>query len=459
MTDWGRRARRFRWADVRRRLAQSLAPAKAILEGSVVRNAASLYGTTIITSLFGFLYWFVAARMATATAVGIASAIQSAAQFLSIFCVLGLSTLLISELSNDRRHARALILTAATVVAAVTLILSAIVGFVLGVFSRALHPGLTGPVEVLVFVLLSVAATVLLVLDDSCIGLLRGDLQLRRNGVFAISKLLLLPVLITIWPDHSGTELEVAWLAGLLVSMGTLIRQLAKLTRGQPSRLDFRRIFEKRRLMLGHHSLNLSFTSPGLLVPVLVTIIIGPASNAAYTVAMLVASFVNIIPFHLSTALFALAPGDEKALAREVRKTMRICLILAVVSAPFFALLSVFILGIFGHSYEKAAGALAALGLITYPAAINAHYVAISRVRGRMQQAALWTAIGACLEVGLAAGGGVVHGITGVAVGVLFGLTIEAAILSPVVFGVLRMNRKLGAKAENGTLSLEPPPK
>jgi O-antigen/teichoic acid export membrane protein len=451
--------RRFRWFYVRRVLAQPLTPAKAVLEGPVVRNATSLYGTTIITSLFGFLYWFVAARMAPARAVGIASAIQSAAQFLSIFCVLGLSTLLISELSNDRRQTRSLILTAATVVAAFALILSTAVGLVLGVFSRALNPGLTGPIEVLVFVLLSVATTVLLVLDDSCIGLLRGDLQLRRNGVFAVSKLLLLPVLITIWPDRSGTELEVAWLAGLLVSMVTLIRRLSKITRGEPARLDLRRIFEKRWLMLGHHSLNISFTSPGLLIPVLVTVIIGPASNAAYTIAMLVASFVNIIPFHLSTALFALAPGDEKALAREVRKTMRICLILAIVSAPFFALLSGFILGIFGHSYEKAAGALVALGLTTYPVAIKAHYVAISRVRGRMQRAALWTAIGACLEVGLAAAGGFVHGVTGVAVGLLSGLTIEAAIFSPVVFGVLRMSRKLDAGAENGPPNLGTPPK
>jgi O-antigen/teichoic acid export membrane protein len=305
------------------------------------------------------------------------------------------------------------------------------------------------PAEIVVFILLSTAATILLVLDDSCIGLLRGDLQLRRNGVFAISKLLLLPILITVWPSRSGTELEVAWLVGLSISLVTLVRQLAKLTKGQSSRLDLKRILEKRRLMLGHHSLNLSVTSPGLVVPVLVTVIVGPASNAAYTVAMLVASFVNIIPFHLSTALFALAPGDELALAREVRKTMRICLVLAVISAPLFALLASFILGIFGHSYERAAGALAALGLTTYPAAIKAHYVAISRVRGRMQQAAVWTVIGACLEVGLAAAGGIVHGITGVAIGFLIGLSVEAILFSPVVFGVLRGNRRRHGRKAN----------
>jgi hypothetical protein len=40
--------------------------------------------------------------MVPARGVGIASAIQLIAQFLSIFCVLGLSTLLIGELARDR---------------------------------------------------------------------------------------------------------------------------------------------------------------------------------------------------------------------------------------------------------------------------------------------------------------------------------------------------------------------
>src|ERR1035438_6627611 len=83
---------------------------RALTEGPLVRNAASLYGSTIVTSALGFFYWFMAARLLPAASVGIASAIQSAAQLLSVVCVLGLSTLLISELSVDRTHARSLML-------------------------------------------------------------------------------------------------------------------------------------------------------------------------------------------------------------------------------------------------------------------------------------------------------------------------------------------------------------
>ena len=421
--------------------ATPVADAKSFFEGPIVRNAASLYGTTIVTSAVGFVYWFVAARMVPVRVVGLASAIQSATAFLSIVCVIGLSTLLISELSKDRTHARSLMMTAAAIVSIVTLVLAPFVGLCLQRFSTTLRQGLPGPVALSVFTLLTALTCVALVLDDACIGLLRGDLQLRRNAVFSISKLLLLPLLIVLWPTKSGTEMVVAWLAGVAISLVTQAFALRKLTSGQSSRLNFSRFIHKRRLMAGHHWLNLAILSPRMVFPVLVATIVGPIANAGFTIAQLVVSIATVIPYHLSTVLFALAPGDEVALRREIRKTMKFCLILALGSASFFALFSGFILGFFGHSYETAAPALTILGLTVYPSAIKFHYVAIARVRGRMQQAAYLATMGAGAEVGLAALGAVVHGETGTALGILFASLVEGALFSPVVFGVIRKHQ------------------
>jgi hypothetical protein len=55
-----------------------------------------------------------------------------------------------------------------------------------------------------------------------------------------------------------------------------------------------------------------------------------------------------------------------------------------------------------------------------------------------MQQAAVWTLVGAFLEVGFAAVGAARYGVTGVAIGSFTALLLEAAIFFPVVFGVLR---------------------
>jgi O-antigen/teichoic acid export membrane protein len=438
-----------------RRIEGTIARARASLEGPLVRNAASLYGSTIVTSFLGFFYWLIAARMAPARAVGIASAVQSAAQLLAIFCVLGLSTLLISELSHDGSQARSLMLTAATLVGLVSAVTAGVVSLVVHSISSTVGSGLSGPVGTLVFILLSSFTTILVVLDDACIGLLRGDLQLGRNIVFAVSKLLLLPLLILAWSTQSGTELVVAWLAGLMISLVTLTIKLTQLTRGQASGLDFRGLFGKRRLMVGHHWLNISISAPGLVLPILVATVVSPEANASYTAAMLVIGFVNVIAIHLATVLFALKPGDESALHREVKKTMRICLVLALASAPFFFVFSHLILSIFGPSYTSASTALAILGLSTYPIAVKAHFVSISRVRGRMARAGISALIGACFEVGLAAVAGVKYGLTGVAAGYVSAVFIEVAIYGPTVFGVLRASGNLtpdppGLASDNG---------
>jgi len=120
--------------------------------------------------------------------------VQSAAQFLAYFCVIGLNTLVISELAVDKSRARSLMLTAAATVGIFSLVLSVVVGIGLQSLSSAIREGVHGPVGLLVFVLLGALTTILLVLDDACIGLLRGDLQLSRNAVFAVSKLALLPL-------------------------------------------------------------------------------------------------------------------------------------------------------------------------------------------------------------------------------------------------------------------------
>jgi O-antigen/teichoic acid export membrane protein len=421
----------FRWSKV-------VGEAKRVTEGSMVRNAASLYGATIITSFLGFFYWLTAARLVPARSVGIAIAMQSAAQFLSLFCALGLTTLLISELSKDRTHARSMLATSAAIAGGTGLVVSAAMVFVLQRVSAVFHTGFANPIGVPIFILLSTLTTVLLVLDDGCIGLLRGDIQLRRNSTFAAVKLLCLPIFIELWPAHSGMEIVAAWVAGLAVSAVYVVARLWQVTQGQSSRLDFRGILEKRRLVAGHHTLYLSINAPSLLLPVLVTATLGPVDGAAYTASSFVIFFVAAVPIHLSTVLFAVAPGSEATLRHELRKTMRISLVVACLSAPFFVLFSSTILGIFGEKYVVAATAMTILGFTIYPVAIKVNCIAVLRVRDQLYRASVLVAFGACLEIALAVGGGVVDGVTGVAAGLLTATLVEALIFAPTVFGLLR---------------------
>ena len=437
----------------RRWFAWSALELRHAMDGPIVSNAAALYGATIISAVLGFGYWFIAARLVSARDVGIASAVQSGAQFLGVLCVIGLSTLVISELSIDKTHARSLLLTATIWVGGVAGVVSIAVGIGVQTVPSTFRDGIRGPLGILVFTILGTLTTVLILLDDACVGLLRGDLQLSRNAVFAVSKLVLLPILVGLYATQSGLELVLAWTTGMAISLLSLGYQLRKATSGQSSRPMFMELFRKRRLMASHHWLNISINSTRLLLPVLAAVIIGASANAAFTAAFLVVSFVNVIPVQLSTVLFALAPGDELVLRRQVRKTMRICVAVSIASAVFFLIFGGLILRIFGHDYEIARVALIILGLTTYPQSIKAHYVAIARVRGQMQQAAFRTSVGACLEVGLAATGAILYGLTGLALGYLAAGVIEGVLFAPTVYGVLRAahapKRRLGHGASS----------
>ena len=129
------------------------------------------------------------------------------------------------------------------------------------------------------FIVLCTITTMLLLLDDGCVGLLRADIQFRRNTIFALTKLLCLPLFIQLWPSRSGIEIVLAWLTRLVASLIYVAAKLRTLTRGQPSRLDFRAILAKRHLVAGHHTLYLSINAPSLLLPVLVTATLGPVQG------------------------------------------------------------------------------------------------------------------------------------------------------------------------------------
>jgi O-antigen/teichoic acid export membrane protein len=164
-----------------------------IHRGSVVTNAISLFGTTVITSGLGFVFWIVAAHMFSRSAVGAGGAALSAMQLIANAGMLGLGTLLIGELSRGVEHPARLITTALCVSAGAGIV--GAVGVALGV--RALSASGMIPNGVAGLALFAATAAVyaaLLVLDDVTVGLSRASWQLWRNGVFSVVKLALLPV-------------------------------------------------------------------------------------------------------------------------------------------------------------------------------------------------------------------------------------------------------------------------
>lgn len=404
----------------------------------VLRGAAYLYGSTVTTSLLGFVFWLLAARLLEPSAVGSASAVQSAAQLVATVGILGLGTLSVAELSVDKRQVRHLVTASCLVAGAASTVGGLMTGIVLGHTSGHLGPSLDNVADLTVFSLLAGTTAACLVLDDACIGLLRGDIQLVRNTVFAAAKLLLLPLAVYAWSAQHGEQVVVAWLLATAGSLVLAFRLVARVPADTSWRPDFANLIAKRSLIWNHHLLNVAVLVPRLVPPLVVAAVVSPAANAGFYTATFITGFVNIIPGQLSLALFAIAPGDEHALSRETRSSLRLCAVLAVASAVVFGFGSHPILDVFRHSYVSAAPAMTLLGLGTFPYAIKAHYVAIARVRGRMGQAAVIATIAAGIEIGGVGAGAALDGVTGTAAGLLAAWIVEALVFAPTVISVLR---------------------
>lgn len=419
-------------------LSRLRAHAGALSTGPIVRNAASLYGSTIVTSVLGFGFWILAAHVASPAAVGSASAIQSASIFFATFCVFGMNTLVLSEVAHNDRVARSLIATAIVLVGALSLLIALAGAIVLRTTSGGLRTALATPGEIILFSTLVSLTTILLITDDAFIGLLKGGLQLRRNTIFAAARLAALPIFMSLVASSSGAGIVLAWLVGLVASFVATLIYLHKLTHGQAWRPRLDLLHSNRWKIVSHHWLNLSVNAVRLLLPVMVAITLGTKDAASFTAAALMVGAVNIIPGHLSTVLFALKPGDDAALRIEVSRTMRISLYVALVAGPFFLVASPYLLRLFGAHYVQAAPAMAILGFTTLPAATKAHYAAIARVRGQMAKASILTTLGACVEIAFAVTGAAMGGLTGFAAGYLIAYVIEALLFAPTVLGALR---------------------
>src|SRR5450755_100395 len=249
---------------------------------TILVNAGSLIGTTAITSGLGFAYWWVAARRFPPEAIGFASAIISTMSLLGSFAMLGMGTLLIGELPRQRGKEFSLISTALVLVGGVGACSGIVYAFTMSNLSAAFHILGASIGNTLLFALGVSLTAITLVLDQALIGLLRGELQLWRNGIFALVKLAAL-FLISLWLSQvTGLSIYATWIIGMICSLLALLG-IALVKCGSlrgASRPQWEWLRKLRPAAHKHHILNLTLDAPSLLLPMVVTLTLSATVNA-----------------------------------------------------------------------------------------------------------------------------------------------------------------------------------
>jgi O-antigen/teichoic acid export membrane protein len=396
-----------------------------------------MIGTTAITSLLGFIYWWVAARRFSPEAIGIASASVSAMTLLGNFCMLGLGTLLITELPRQPGRESSLISTALVIVGivggVVGLAFAIIVPYVIAGFSP-LHTSTTNSITFAIGVSLF---SITLVLDQALIGLLRGGLQFWRNTLFAIVKLALLFTIGSWLSVNTGIAIYGTWVVASIVSLLCLLFSMMRRSGGlRRSYLPQWGLLRKLGVAaLQHHLLNLTLMFPTLALPIVVTALLSAKMNAWFYVSWMLVSFVFIVPSALTTVLHAMNSAQPATLARKARITMGLAFAAALLANVVLQLSAKQVLGLFGSAYaEQAAWCLRVLVLAAFPLVIKNHYISVCRIQDRITGAMIAMLPGGLLELAAAALGAYIAGLTGLSVGWVVAICIEALFMVHTVY-------------------------
>ena len=397
-----------------------------------------MVGTTVVTSALGVAFWLIAAHNFSQPAVGVASAAVAAMILLGFIATLGLGTLLMGELPRRDDHHQSLLNAA--------LLINVLAGSVLGLGFALIAPLISSNLGALSESPASIAffaggvglTALVLVLDQALIGLLRGGLQLTRNTVFALAKLLAL-IPIAVFVTNAGAPwIYSAWAAGIALSLLVLVRFYTR--RGRETLRPNFVLLIRMRVSAGYHAaVNLGLEAADMAMPILVVVLVSPSATASFYIAWMIVGFLVVVPLSLSMVAYAIGSADAAGLSRRFRFTVGISLAFGLLANLVLVPGASPALQIFGQDYaDQATTALHILALGVFPMTIKTHYVAIHRVQRRLRPALPIVWGGTLLELGGGVVGAIAGGLTGVAWGWLAGLCIEGLVMSRDVVRALR---------------------
>jgi O-antigen/teichoic acid export membrane protein len=396
-------------------------------------GASTLVATTSGVSVLGFAYWAIAARLFSQRAVGYGSAAVSAMTLLGTIGMLGLGTVLIGEL--PRRRPRAGLVSAA-------LLTSGLGSLLLGLGFAVLAPQLSvrfgdisgTPARAALFATGVALTGGTYVLDQATIGLMRGGLQLSRNIVFAVTKLLALPAAAILLRNQVVSGIALSWVVGTALSVMALALWLRSAGLPVALRPDWGVLRSLGKTAVAHNWLNLAIVVPRSLIPVLVTVVVSPSANAAFYAAWTLSGFLYIVPTHLSTVLFAVAAADPQAVAPKLRFTLRLSALIGLPGMVVLGLCGHVALSLFGPDYARTAIVPLWLLVIGYlPTVSKVQYIAVCRAVGRIPRAAAVLSVAAAVEVAATVLGGASGGLNGLSVALLVVFFAEGIVTMPAV--------------------------
>lgn len=424
--------------------------------GRLLAISASLVSTYVITGILGLVFWTIAARRLSVGEVGVAGVAVAAMTLLGGLGNLGLGPTLITKIPQTPQPQRRLLVRSSVAVAgATTFLLTVLVAVAVNVVFDvpALRPLTDSPLKVAVLAIGTALTAVAVILDQAVLVLGAGGLQMKRNTIASVVKVLALLVMPVAF---GGIGVFAAWSVGTLLSLPIV----AHATRGgraleapgnplvAPSVLR-----EHVRSGAANYALNTVLMLPLQMLPIIVSIVLSQRDNGLFTATLRMSEICFVLPYSLSIGLFASSDGSTRSTLQQMRVSLPMALgicAIATITAFFGAPL---LMSLFGTTYsEEAATILKLVVVASLGFAVKDHFVALKRVEDRAASAALFFLVFSIVELSVATLGAKLAGLIGLVVGWLIAIGVQATVM---LFLFVREMRRYGVGTSDDAPAIE----
>ena len=426
--------------------------------GRVVGISASLVGTQAATSVLGLGFWALGARFFSAGDVGVAGAAVAMMMLLGSLGSLGLGTLLIARLPHTAQSERRVLVRTSLLAAFVAGAVLALVFPLTAVHAFGadnLRPLVGTPLAASGMALGTGLMSLLLVLDQAVLTIGNGSLQLERNIIASVVKIVAL-VALSASGAGGGMAIFLAWTIGSAVSLPSVSWRTrgGRRLEGGHRLVDLRLLRGLGRMAASHHALNIALQAPLQILPIMVTVLLSAQENAYFNSAVMVTGFVFALPYAVAISLFASAEGDARAVVHRMARTIPFGLLASLLAYAVLFPAAGLVLRVFGQTYAaEGTETLRVLALAGVAFVIKDHYIALRRVEGRTTQAVSVTAGFLVVELGAAAAGASAGGTVGLCAAWVSVLWVEALVLGVPLFRAWRAERSTAAREQVGVAS------
>jgi O-antigen/teichoic acid export membrane protein len=331
-------------------------------------NSFYLLTSSIIMSVLGFGFWAICTRLYTPEQIGIATALLAGLNLVTSLSLLGFEISLIRILPTHPKKSE-LFNTYLTITSVIGLFLAvlflAVQPFIAAELS-ILHSGILVGVLFVAFTLVSISSYLV---ESALIAYTQAKYVFYKSIIFGLLKLPLPFVFLFL----GAFGVYSAWMASLLAAVAYSMWVLQK-------RFDHRLWLRinpahlKGTMRYSFFNYIAAFIegAPIMVLPLLITAVMGPTQNAYYYMTMTIANVLFMIPISAAQSLFAEGAQAAADTAAKLRRAIVFmsALLLPAIAATF--VLGPFVLGIFGEDYaNNGAWALNIFAVSAIPMAVS----------------------------------------------------------------------------------------